>query len=204
MVKLARLLPGRLGPSWSGTAAGGSYCRMISVADEDQDPSFKVSDRRRFSSEGQPLEENEATQAEAAGEPQPESPEPAAPEPAAPQTQAAQSETPQADPSTEPPASEPQASASPGSPPLPPATFELLIVSLAIQAQMQLGGDGVPEGRPPDLEVARHSIDLLDVLKTKTQGNLTIEESRLLDNTLTELRFRYIQRVEEINKAAKA
>ncbi len=69
---------------------------------------------------------------------------------------------------------------------------------------MQLGGDGVPEGRTPDLEVARHSIDLLDVLKTKTKGNLTLEESRLLDNTLTELRFRYIQRVEEINKAAKA
>ena len=69
---------------------------------------------------------------------------------------------------------------------------------------MQLGGDGVPEGGTPDLEVARHSIDLLDVLKTKTAGNLTLEESRLLDNTLTELRFRYIQRVEEINKAAKA
>ena len=171
---------------------------MIYVADESKDSSFKVSDRRRFSSEGQPLEENEEAQAAPAGKS-----EPTAPEPAAPESQASQTETPQTDTSTEPPAFESQASASAGAPPIPPASFELLVFSLAIQAQVQLSSEGTPEGPPPDLDVARHSIDLLAVLKTKTEGNLTLEESRLLENTLTELRFRYIQRVEEINKAAR-
>ena len=34
------------------------------------------------------------------------------------------------------------------------------------------------------------------------EGNLSLEEHRLLENTLTELRFRYVQAVGEINKAA--
>ena len=161
---------------------------MISVADETPDSSFKVSDRRRFSSEGEALEETAETSHEAPPSTEPEPPP---------------TETSAEAPAT-PPVSEPQASASAGSPPLPPASFELLVVSLAIQAQMELGGEGTPENRPPDLDVARHTIDLLDVLKGKTEGNLTLEESRLLENTLTELRFRYVQRVEEVNKKAKA
>ena len=161
---------------------------MISVADETPDSSFKVSDRRRFSSEGEPLEETVPTNDEAPPSPEPEPP-----------PKETSAEAPVA-----PPVSEPQASAWAGSAPLPPASFELLVVSLAIQAQMELGGEGTPENRPPDLDAARHSIDLLDVLKGKTEGNLTLEESRLLENTLTELRFRYVQRVEEVNKKAKA
>ena len=166
----------------------GGYCKIISVADESSDSSFKVSDRRRFSSEGEALEETAEASHEA-----PPSPEP---EPPATETSAQAPATP--------PVAEHQASASASPTPLPPASFELLVVSLAIQAQMQLGGEETPENRPPDLDVARHTIDLLDVLKGKTEGNLTLEESRLLDNTLTELRFRYIQRVEEVNKKAKA
>ena len=81
------------------------------------------------------------------------------PEPEAPRAETSQAEVPQteavqADTPASPPASEPQASAAVGSPPLPPATFELLIVSLAIQAQMQLAGEGTPKGRTPDLDVA--------------------------------------------------
>ena len=85
--------------------------------------------------------------------------------------------------------------------PLPPATFEMLIFSLGMQAQMELGAGAAPD-RPPNLEVARHTIDLLAVLLEKTRGNLSLEEKRLLENTLTELRFRYVQAVGEINKAA--
>ena len=48
-----------------------------------------------------------------------------------------------------------------------------------------------------------HWIDLLIVLQEKTKGNLTLEESRQLDNMVTELRFRYVQRVNEINAKAK-
>jgi hypothetical protein len=48
--------------------------------------------------------------------------------------------------------------------------------------------------------MARHSIDMMNVLLEKTRGNLSLDEQRLLENSLTELRFRYIQAVEESKK----
>ncbi len=69
--------------------------------------------------------------------------------------------------------------------PLPPASLEFLIFSLRAEAEIRM------EDTSRDL--ARHSIDMLAVLQQKTQGNLTREESSLLDNTLTELRMRFVQ-----------
>jgi hypothetical protein len=40
------------------------------------------------------------------------------------------------------------------------------------------------------------------MLGEKTRGNLTVEEQRLLENGLTELRFRYVQVSEELNRAS--
>lgn len=87
--------------------------------------------------------------------------------------------------------------------PIPPASFDFLTLSLRAQAEMGLGlmrFGPEDEKQKPDLDMARHSIDLLAVLQDKTRGNLTIEEQRLLENSLTELRFRYIQAVEESKK----
>jgi hypothetical protein len=87
--------------------------------------------------------------------------------------------------------------------PIPPASFEFLTFSLRTQAELQLGlmHLGPPEEKPePDLDMARHSIDLLGVLQEKTRGNLTLEEQRALENSLTELRFRYVQVLEESKK----
>ncbi len=85
----------------------------------------------------------------------------------------------------------------------PPASFEFLILSLRAQAEMQLGlfrfGEE-SEKQEPDFDMARHSIDLINVLLEKTKGNLTLEEQRLIENSLTELRFRYIHAVEESKK----
>ncbi len=83
---------------------------------------------------------------------------------------------------------------------LPPASFEYLIASLRFQAEMQLGllHFGEEKDRPkPDLPGARHFIDLLAILEEKTKGNLTLDEQRHLGNSLTELRFRYVQAVGE-------
>ena len=79
--------------------------------------------------------------------------------------------------------------------PLPPASFDFLILSIRTQAEMQLGlmHFGEEEKPQPNLPLARHSIDLLSVLLEKTKGNLTMEEQRLLENSLTELRFRFVQ-----------
>jgi hypothetical protein len=83
--------------------------------------------------------------------------------------------------------------------PIPTASIEFLTMSLRTQAELQLGllHFGEEKDRPkPDFQLARHSIDLLAVLLEKTKGNLTLEEHRLLENSLTELRFRYIQVIE--------
>jgi|SRR5579872_2708993 hypothetical protein len=88
--------------------------------------------------------------------------------------------------------------------PLPPASFEFLALSLRTQAELQLGliHFGPESERPkPDFDLARHSIDLLGMLHEKTKGNLTLEEQRLLENSLTELRFRFVQALEESKKS---
>jgi hypothetical protein len=67
---------------------------------------------------------------------------------------------------------------------------------------MQLGlyhGDKEP-GPAGDLDGARHTIDMLGVLHEKTRGNLSLEEQRLLENSLTELRFRYVQATERVSQ----
>ena len=86
--------------------------------------------------------------------------------------------------------------------PLPPASFEFLTESLRFQAEMQLGlmPSGSEETPPADLDLARHTIDMLAMLQEKTRGNLTLEEQRLLENSLTLLRFRYVQAVDEAKK----
>jgi hypothetical protein len=88
--------------------------------------------------------------------------------------------------------------------PMPPASFSFIVISLRAQAEMQLGlmQFGEEEKQPPDLPLARHTIDLMAVLLEKTKGNLAIEEHRLLENSLTELRFRFVQVSDEMAKTA--
>jgi Domain of unknown function (DUF1844) len=87
--------------------------------------------------------------------------------------------------------------------PLPPPTFEFLVFSLKTQAEVHLGlmsfGDK-PE--PPNLDAASHAIDMLGMLVDKTHGNLSLEEQRLIENSLTELRFRFVQVRAESEKSA--
>lgn len=83
--------------------------------------------------------------------------------------------------------------------PLPPATFEFLVLSLRSQAEVQLGllHFGEEKDRPkPNLPLARHSIDMLGMLAEKTKGNLTMDEQRMIENSLTELRYRFVQAAE--------
>ena len=87
--------------------------------------------------------------------------------------------------------------------PLPPASFLFMVLSLRAQCEIQLGlmQYGDPEKPEPDLELARHTIDLMAMLLEKTQGNLSLEEHRMLENSLTELRFRFVQVSDEVAKA---
>lgn len=87
--------------------------------------------------------------------------------------------------------------APPGSsmPPLPPASFSLLVTMLATQAMVGLGVLHDPsQGEPhPDPQVAKHFIDLLGMLETKTKGNLSAEDNALLSQSLHELRMMYVK-----------
>ena len=90
--------------------------------------------------------------------------------------------------------------------PLPPPTFEFLVFSLKMQAEMRLGllAFGEEDDSGPDLPAARHAIDMLAMIAEKTRGNLSLEEQRLVENSLTELRFRFVQIGESVAKSAAA
>jgi hypothetical protein len=77
---------------------------------------------------------------------------------------------------------------------LPPPTFSTLVNSLVTQTFMALGGveDPRTHRRYVDLEVAKHHIDTLVMLEDKAKGNLTDEETKLLDQGLYESRMQYV------------
>jgi hypothetical protein len=56
------------------------------------------------------------------------------------------------------------------------------------------GGDPAEGGPPPDPEGARAFIDLLEVLKEKTQGRRTPEEDQVLEDLLYQLRMEFVAR----------
>jgi len=82
-------------------------------------------------------------------------------------------------------------------PELPPPDFDFLVYSLRIQAELNIGLLPFGETRKPDFDLGRHNIDLLAMLQEKTKGNLSSEEQRSLDNSVTELRFRWVQAKEQ-------
>ena len=82
-------------------------------------------------------------------------------------------------------------------PELPPGDFDFLIYSLRLQTELSLGM--LPSGPPDedeaglDFDQARLNIDLLAMLQQKTKGNLTAEEQRALDSSVTQLRVHFTQ-----------
>jgi hypothetical protein len=77
---------------------------------------------------------------------------------------------------------------------LPKPTFSTFVLSLASSALVQLGEVADPESgkMAQDQALAKHSIDILAMLKDKTINGLDKDESRLLDGLLYELRMKYV------------
>ncbi len=74
--------------------------------------------------------------------------------------------------------------------------FTALVVSLATQASLLLGDPAPgPESPPPDLAAAQEVIDLLEDLQRRTEGRLSGEEGRLMEELLYGLRLRYVGRM---------
>ena len=79
--------------------------------------------------------------------------------------------------------------------PLSQLDFSTFILSLSTSAFYHLGMVPDPEtGKPapPNLALARQTIDTLEVLQLKTRGNLDAQESHLLESLLYELRLRFV------------
>jgi hypothetical protein len=87
--------------------------------------------------------------------------------------------------------------ASPGPSTSPPAGPDLqgLFIMLATSALMNLGEAADPETgeRVLDLGQAKEAIDLLSLLKLKTEGNRTDQESHLLEEMLYDLQMRFVR-----------
>ena len=78
----------------------------------------------------------------------------------------------------------------------PRVSFAGFVISLATTAAVHFGDLADPnsgERHEPDLAAAHQMIDLIALLQEKTKGNLTPDESKLVDDLLYELRMRYVQ-----------
>jgi Domain of unknown function (DUF1844) len=96
-------------------------------------------------------------------------------------------------------------SANPGMDHPPPMSFDQLVQSVYMTSIMQMGGT-TQEGQQPQVDIlgARQSIDMLSVLEEKTKGNLSPEETRLLDSALFELRMAFLEVTQALARSAAA
>ncbi|MEJ2715687.1 MAG: DUF1844 domain-containing protein [Deltaproteobacteria bacterium] len=135
---------------------------------DERNEEFKVTDKRRFTTEGETKDETEA-QGQESVKPEPEKVE-------------QERESREQDRSEE---SETKY--------LPPLDFSSFVLSLANTALFQLGLIKGPEtGTEKDLQGARQTIDIIAMLEEKTQGNLTDAEKKIITEALFQLRMAFV------------
>lgn len=95
--------------------------------------------------------------------------------------------------------------ANPGGDHPPTMNFDQLVQSIYLTAIMQLGG-ATPEGQKPQVDIlgARQSIDMLAVVGEKTKGNLSSQETKLLESALFELRMAFLEITQAFARSAAA
>jgi len=183
----------------------------------EKQPEFVISDRRRFSDEGELRPDANVAEEKPATPPaaKPAPPSQAAPPPAntaASPPDAAPEEAAQSPELSPPPTAEEErqqhdaykastqkiddmiAAAGKGGQGPMEMTFERVIESFYMSALIQMGairGEGEPQRI--DIIGARQTIDSLAILQEKTKGNLTDREKTLMQNVLFELRMAWIE-----------
>lgn len=170
---------------------------------EKNKESFKVTDRRLFTADGELRtdvpEEQEAipaakTTAEKPASTPQASPEPQAPSAAEQHEQARAYEKSSAE-------MDRQAELSGISAKDMEISFERFLASLYMTGMLQLGLMH-EQGMPPQVDLigARQTIDTLGLLSEKTKGNLTAKEQNFLQNALYEMRMAYVEVTNAIAK----
>lgn len=170
---------------------------------DDEQPTFKVTDRRLFNADGSPRDL-----------PPEEKPEPKVAVAAEPAAAAQTAET-----ATQPePAATTEATTEAAGEPeeeefteadledaRDPASFVAFIMSIASNAASALGmmEHPVTHQREVDVELGKHWIDILGMLQKKTAGNVTPQERRMLEGLLADLRMQYVSLVNSPPQARK-
>jgi hypothetical protein len=175
----------------------------------EEQTSYKVTDRRLFNPDGTPRDVPESERPEvetpkaetvktaAAAEPVAAA-APVAPEPPPPPTQAVPKPAP-AQAETKPESSEADLPAGVDD----PAGFANFVLSIASNAASSLGmmEHPVTGKREVDLELGKHWIDVLGMLQHKTEGNLLPQEQQILEGLLADLRMQYVSLTNATPKA---
>lgn len=169
----------------------------------DDQPTFKVTDRRLFNADGSPRDL-----------PAEERPEPK-PQPVAAPAETSETVTAtatakaaagaQTEPETAPPPDEPADEFEDEFTPdelaeaRDPAGFISFIMSIASNAASALGmmEHPVTHRREVDLELGKHWIDILGMLQIKTAGNLVANEKKMLEGLLSDLRLQYVSLIKD-------
>jgi hypothetical protein len=84
-------------------------------------------------------------------------------------------------------------------------TFERFVASLYMTALLQLGM-AAPEGEQPRVDImgARQTIDTIVLLQEKTKGNLTDAEKNMIQQAIYELRMAWLEVMNAINRPPDA
>ena len=165
---------------------------------DDEQPNFKVTDRRLFNADGSPRDlppeekpepkVSVAAEAAAAAKPAETSPQPetatASEATAEPEEEFTEEELAEA---------------------RDPASFVAFIMSIASNAASALGmmEHPVTHQREVDVELGKHWIDVLGMLQKKTAGNVSPQEKRMLEGLLADLRMQYVSLVNSPQQARK-
>jgi Domain of unknown function (DUF1844) len=156
----------------------------------DEQTNFKVTDRRLFNPDGTPRDI--APEADATAKPAAAATTTggaaAASEPSPQQTSSASAQ-PAPEPSGQAEIDEDELSALDD-----PASFVNFVMSIASNAASSMGmmEHPVTHQREVNLEIAKHWIDVLGMLETKTRNNLLPQEDKILEGLLADLRMQYV------------
>jgi len=162
-------------------------------------PTFKVTDRRLFNADGSPRD----LPPEEKPEPKPETVSATASEAGVEEVQAEAASTPPPAESTDEVgddfSEEELAEAR------DPASFISFLMSIASNAASALGmmEHPVTHQREVDVELGKHWIDVLGMLQKKTEGNLSPKEKQMLEGLLSDLRMQYVSLVNAPQQARR-
>ncbi|HMQ69119.1 MAG TPA: DUF1844 domain-containing protein [Ignavibacteria bacterium] len=82
--------------------------------------------------------------------------------------------------------------------------FLSLIYMFQMQTMVQMGklANPMTQKIEREMEAAQVTIDMLDMLKEKTKGNLTDEESKFLEQSLADLKLNFVEEKSKIEKSS--